>query len=275
MMRGKTVLVTGATDGIGMQTALELARMGASVIVHGRDQGRGERVVSIIQQASANPEVHFEKADFASLREVRSLADHIMAGYGRLDALINNAGVLMPHRQLTVDGIETTFAVNHLAHFVLTYFLLDMLRASAPSRIVTVSSITHLGARLALGDLQSETGNSGYWAYAHSKLCNVLFSMELAARLAGTGVTANSLHPGVIATKLLRAGFGSLPGQSLERGAETPVYLASAAEVAAVSGKYFVAKKIARHSPLADAPDARRQLWQVSQQLGGISWPAG
>lgn len=269
-MEGKTVLVTGATDGIGRQTALELARMGAAVIVHARDLARGEAVAADIREKSGNTCVRFEQADFASLSQVRRLAENVAAHYERIDVLINNAGVHLGRRQVSEDGFEMTLAVNHLAHFLLTHLLLDRLKASAPSRVITVSSSAHQGGQLDFDDMQSLKRYDGYSVYSRSKLYNVMFSIELAGRLSGASVTSNSLHPGVVDTKMLRSAFPMTSGVGLSEGAENSIFLASAAEVAAVTGKYFRAKRVSTHSALADDPALRQRLWRISEQMVGI-----
>jgi retinol dehydrogenase-14 len=269
-MSTKTILVTGATDGIGKQTALELARQGHHVLVHGRNAARGARIVAEIKNATHNAHVDWLHADFAVMAEVRRLAAEINARYERLDVLINNAGVLMPQRTLTPDGLETTFAINHLAHFLLTNLLLEKIKHSAPARIITVSSGMHRGARIEWDNLQGEKNYTGYDAYARSKLANVLFAFELAARLAGAQVTSNALHPGVIHTKLLHA--GSQPGaEDLARGARTSVYLATAPEVAGVTGKYFENSREAVPAPLAQDKRLRQEFWRVSARLVGLA----
>ena len=264
-MKDKIVLVTGATDGIGKQTALELAQLGARVLAHGRSAERCRAVVEEIKQRTGN-EADYLVADFASLQQVRAMAAEVKAKHDRLRVLVHNAGVLMRERRLTGDGLETTFAVNHLAPFLLTHLLLDLLKASAPARIVVVSSGTHQSAKVDFGNLQGEKRYDGYAAYALSKLGNVLFAYELAERLAGTGVTVNCLHPGVIATKLLRAGWGGR-GNGLAEGAETLVYLASSPEVENVTGKYFVRKRETPSSPASHDEKLRKEFWKVSERL--------
>lgn len=266
-MKGKITFITGSTDGIGKQTALELARMGATVLLHGRDPARGQAVLEAIRKATGNESLDLFIADLASLKQVRQLAAEVQGKYNRLHVLINNAGVVMPRRQLTEDGFETTFAVNHLSHFLLTRLLLGRLKASAPARIINVSSNLHNGGRIDFDNLQGERNFSGYGAYSLSKLANVLFTYELAERLKGAGVTVNALHPGVIATKMLREGFG---GGSLEVGAETPVYLAVSPKVQDITGKYFVRKRIEESAAVTYDQKLRQKLWEVSERLSGL-----
>ena len=268
-MNGKVVLVTGATDGIGRQTALELARMGATVLVHGRSARRAAATAAAIRADAGNDQVEPVVADFSSLEQVRGLAALVLERRPHLDVLINNAGVYMRRRRLTVDGFETTFQVNYLAGFLLTNLLLEAISAAAPSRIVTVSSAVHIGANLDLDALPP----GGWWssgrAYAVSKLAQVLFSVELAERLAGSGVTANALHPGVVATKLLRVGWFMPAGESVKRGARLSVHLASSSEVAGVTGKFFSNMRPVQPSPLAYDADLRRALWEESERMVG------
>ena len=268
-MKDKIVLITGSTDGIGKQTALELARLGATVLLHGRNAERGQKALAEVRKVTGSESLDYFAADLSSLKQVRALAAQVREKYDRLHVLVNNAGVYMQERRLTEDGLETTFAVNHLAHFLLTHLLLDLLKKSAPARIVNVSSGLHHSARVDLDDLQGEKRFSGFSAYCLSKLGNILFTYELAERLAGTGVTVNALHPGGIATKLLRAASGS-SGASLEEGAATPVYLASAPEVENVTGEYFVRKRAAPSSPLTHDVKLRREFWAISERLAGI-----
>jgi len=269
-VKGRTVLITGATDGIGKQTALELARLGARVLVHGRNLARGEAVLNEVRRKTGNDQLELFIADLASLRQVRELAEAIRKAHDRLHVLINNAGVFMNKRKLTEDGLETTFAVNYLAPFLLTHLLLETLKRSAPARIINISSVAHQRSHVAFDNLQGEKRFDGYGAYALSKLGNILFTYELAERLQGTGVTANALHPGVITTKLLRAGFGST-GEGLEAGAETPVYLASATAVEGITGKYFVRKQAVLSAPATQDRNLRKKFWEVSERLAGIA----
>lgn len=266
------MLVTGSTDGIGKETALELARRGATVILHGKDTGRCQRALDDAVKAARNPSLGCFAADLASLAEVRKLAQDITRQYERLDVLINNAGIFMTSRRLTADGYEMTFAVNHLAPFLLTHLLLDLLKKSAPSRIITIASVAHQRAKLDMDNLQGEKHFTGYGAYALSKLGNILFTYELAERLKGSGVAAFCLHPGAIGTKLLREGFGGLSGGTVKQGADTPVYLASASgEVDTMTGKYFFQRKVDRPTPLAEDAAVRRRFWDASARLCGLA----
>ena len=270
-MRGKTVLITGSTDGIGRQTALELARKGATVWVHGKDPDRCRSALEEVRRQAGNTGHRSFVADLAELAQVRQLTGEVLDAGGRLDVLILNAGVFRHRRELTPDGIETTLAVNHLAHFALTLGLIERLLHSAPSRVVVVSSMVQADT-IDFDDLQGEKNYSGFGAYARSKLCNVLFTRALAERLEGTKVAANCLHPGVINTKLLRASWSG--GAPAAEGAKTPVYLATSPEIADVSGKYFVDRRAASPSPVSDDREIRERLWRISEKLTGMTWPA-
>lgn len=269
-MKNKIVLITGSTDGIGKQTALDLLGMGATVIVHGRDVSRCEKTVKEIKKVTENHHIDFFVADFSAFRRVRGLAEEIKQKYDRLDVLINNAGVIENRRKLTEDGYEMTFVVNHLAYFLLTGLLLDLLKKSAPSRIVNVSSMTH-SSSIDVTDLQGEKYYSGYSAYSLSKLCNILFTYELARRLQGTGVTVNCLHPGVIDTKLLRTNFSGR--RPVSEGSKTSVYLATAPDLEKVTGKYFVDKKETRSASISYDSEMRNKLWEISEQMTGFVYP--
>ena len=277
-MDGRTVVVTGATSGIGRETALGLARMGASVAVVARDPVRGEQVRREVEAAGGRRAELFV-ADLAALAEVRRLAAELEARLPRIDVLLNNAGAMHAHRKLSADGLELTFAVNHLAPFLLTHLLRARLLASAPARVVTVASEAHRMAPLDLDDLQAERGYRAMVVYGRSKLANVLFAAELARRLDGTGVTSNSLHPGVVATGFGRNDPGlmrtlvSLAGPFLvspEKGARTSIFAASAPELAAVTGRYLKGSREAVPSAAArDAATAAR-LWERSARLAGL-----
>ena len=279
-MTGKTVLITGGTGGIGKAGAIGLASMGARVGITGRDRARAAVAAAEIVRVSGNPAVDVFVADLSSQAEVRRLADEVLAAYPRLDVLLNNVGGFWAHRHVTADGLEHTFALNHLAPFLLTSLLLDRLKASAPARVVTVSSGAQSMGRIDFDDLMGERKYSGQDAYNQSKLANVMFTYELARRLEGTGVTATALHPGMTSTAFgaedTARGWGPLIAvmrlfmQSPERGADNSVYLASSPDAAGVSGKYFAGRKVkASHKSSQDAAITAR-LWQVSADLVGL-----
>lgn len=276
-MIGKVCLVTGANAGIGKATALGLARLGATVVMLCRDEERGEAALAEIEQKCGPLNLQLMICDLSSQRSICEFAARFQQQYDRLDALVNNAGVLMPQRSITEDGLETTFAINHLGYFLLTNLLLDLLKKSAPSRIVSVSSAAHPYGHLDLSDLQSEQKYSAFRAYASSKLANVLFTRELARRLQGTGVTANCLHPGGVSTSLFRRlpkyleSLIRLVMISPERGARTSIFLASSPDAAGVTGKYFVRCKEAKPSSEAQDEDLARSLWEASEELCGLT----
>jgi len=278
-MDEKVCLITGATSGIGKATATGLANMGASVVMIGRDRGRGEAALAEVKEKSTGASLNLMLADLSSQEEIRRLADEVKESYPRVDVLINNAGVIRSERITTADGLETTFAVNHLAHFLLTNLLLDALKASAPSRIVNVASGEQRNGTIDFDDLQGEKGYKGAKAYSQSKLATVLFTYELARRLEGTGVTANCLHPGVVGTNL-GSGVSGVFGftvraltplmKSPEKGAETSVYLASSPEVEGLSGRYFAKKAEARSSDASYDERLARRLWEASADLTNL-----
>jgi NAD(P)-dependent dehydrogenase (short-subunit alcohol dehydrogenase family) len=256
-----------------------LANMGASVVMVGRDRGRGEAAMADIKENSGNASVDLMLADVSSQKEIRRLADEFGEAYPRLDVLINNAGVFRSERITTADGMEATFAVNHLAYFLLTNLLLDRLKASAPARIVNVASADHSNATIDFDDLQGEKRYRGAKAYGQSKLANVLFTYELARRLQGTGVTANCLHPGVVGTNLgsgVSGAFGFMVRalrplmKSPEKGAETSIYLASSPEVEGLSGGYFIKKAEARSSDVSYDKKLAERLWEASAELTNL-----
>lgn len=268
---GKVVLVTGSTDGIGKQTAYILARKGAGVLLHGRNPSKGERVQEEIRRTTGNTRLQFMLAELSSAQEIRRLADQIREGHDHLDVLINNAGTFERDLKVTGEGLETTFAVNYLSMFRLVHELLDLLKRSASGRIVNVASASHWNARtMDWNLLQGRAHYDGYRAYAQSKLAVVLFTYALARRLEGTGVTANCLHPGVIKTKLLRAGFGNHPGETPEKGARTSVYLALSPEVEGISGRYFEECKPVPSSPISRNLELQEELWRISEELTGL-----
>jgi retinol dehydrogenase-14 len=280
-MQGKVALVTGASDGIGRATAVALAGLGATVLMVARDEARGRAARDAARATSGNMDVHLLLADLSSLAAIRSLAQRVLATSDRLHVLVSCAGVSVPVRTLSVDGIELTFAVNHLAYFALTLQLIDRLRASAPARIVNVTSAVEAMGTIDFDDLMGERRYGALRAYAQSKLANVLFTYELARRLGGTGVTVNCLHPGLVRTKITSglSGFGSCLARlerpfarTPERGARTVVYLAASPEVAGISGRYFVNKRERRSSRRSYDIVLARRLWEVSERLSGTTW---
>ena len=279
-MTGKTVVITGGNSGIGLSTAVALAGAGARVLITARDRPRAEAAVDEIKSRSGSASAEHVLFDLSSLASVRSGAADILARCDRIDVLVNNAGVVLSERRETVDGLETTFVVNHLGHFLLTDLLLDRIKAGAPSRIVNVASTAHRSARRGLDfdDLQAERDYRGMQVYAKSKLANIYFTTELARRLAGTGVTVNCVHPGTVATGYGRDGdsrgllaFGLKVIKPFiltpDKGALTSVYLASSPEVADVSGEYFVRSRPGRLSRVARDQEAAVRLWEASEKL--------
>jgi NAD(P)-dependent dehydrogenase (short-subunit alcohol dehydrogenase family) len=265
-LEGRVCLVTGATSGIGFATAAGLARMGAKVLLHGRDERKGERALRAIAKDDPRAKVDLVLADFSSLAQVRRLAEDLLDRYPQLHVLVNNAGIHTWEAQESHDGFDLTFAVNHLAPFLLTRLLLERLRASAPARIVNVASRAHRWARPNGWNPAPDTWPP-YQAYAMSKLANILFTRELARRLEGSGVTVNALHPGVIATNLtlIQPLRWVLPGP--KRGARTSIYLASDPGLEAVSGHYFVGRRVRTPSNAAQDDAAARRLWEQSERL--------
>lgn len=263
-----TVLVTGATAGIGLQTATDLARQGVQVILHGRSEDKVDKARRAIEeQGGSTSGVVFELSSLASIR--RGVED-LARRFPRLDVLVNNAGVFMNERELSEDGFEMTFHVNHLAPFLLTNLLLQGPLKGPGARIVNVSSIAHSRGRMRFEDLQLSRGFQGYAAYAQSKLANILFTFELAERLAAEQVTANCLHPGVVSTKLLVEGFGMQGSDTVEEGAETSVFLATSEDVAGATGRYFARKREVNPAPQALDVALRKQLWEISEKLSGL-----
>ena len=275
-MQGKVCLITGATHGIGQATALELARMGATVVIVGRNATKTSQVVEEIRSATGNKNVDSLLADLSSQQDIRQLASQFTNKYSQLDVLLNNAGATFVDRQLTVDGIERTFALNHLNYFLLTNLLLDTINASAPARIINVSSAAHTASKVDFDNLQGERSYGVFAAYATSKLENILFTNELARRLEGTGITANSLHPGLVNTgKKNNTGLwattvavvSNLFGKTPEKGAETSIYLASSPDVQHITGKYFVNSKVKQTASQANDLAVAKKLWDVSAEM--------
>jgi NAD(P)-dependent dehydrogenase (short-subunit alcohol dehydrogenase family) len=280
-MTGKTCLITGANSGIGKETALGLARMGARVVLVCRNQQKGQDALGDIQRETGSSRLDLLIADMSSLGSVRALATQVHERYPRLDVLINNAGAAVRYRTLSADGIEMTVAGNYLGPALLTCLLLDLMKSSAPSRIVNVSSDAHRSARLDLNDLQYERRKyKSIAAYSQSKLLMNAFTFELARRLEGTGVTANCLHPGVVATNIVPSNaplaakviFAAMKPflLSSKRGAAVSLYLATSPDVAKMSGKYFVKSTPVDANPLSRDPKIQAAIWQWTEKMIGV-----
>ncbi len=281
-LQGRTCMVTGATSGIGRAAARDLARLGASLVLVARDPARAEATRDAIRRETGNDDVTFLLADLSVQAQIRQLAKEFLATERPLHVLLNNAGVLMRQRLETVDGLETTFAVNHLGYFLLTNLLLPRIRASAPARIVNVASDAHhwAGGALDLDDLQSQKRFSGMRVYGKSKLCNILFTRELARRLAGSGVTVNAMHPGFVASNFAKNN-GAVArlamtlarpfGRSPEKGAETAVYLCASPEVEGATGQYFQDCRAKWPKRFAQSEEDARRLWEASERLTGFA----
>lgn len=280
-MTGKTIVITGGTSGIGQVAAEALAAKGARIAIVARDPARGHATLALLRPNGPGVEHAIHYADLSRVTEMKRVAQEIAAAYPRIDVLINNAGAMFSQRHVTADGLELTFALNHVSYFVIAHLLRDRLAASAPARIINTASHAHKGAKLNFDDLQLQNGYSGFRAYGRSKLCNILFTRELARRLQGSGVTANCLHPGFVNT---RFGDNSGPGLgsrffgllkkaiaiSPEKGAETIVWLASADAPAAVSGAYFVKCREEKPSREAQDDESARRLWAETAKLTAL-----
>jgi len=279
-MTGKTVVITGATSGLGSVAALRLAQLGARLVLVARNMAKAEAMAQQLRDRHPGLEAGIQIADLSSLAEIRKLAAELPRAAPRIDVLINNAGAIFSRRETTLDGLERTFALNHMAYFLLTTLLLDRLKAGAPARIVNVASEAHRNAALDFGDLQTARNYSGWLAYRRSKLANILFTSELARRLKGTNVTANCLHPGFVATS-----FGDNNGApfrfalglakrfmaiSPRHGGETLVYAACAPEISGLSGVYFDRNRPRAAASAALDSEAAKRLWQASEQLGSL-----
>ena len=276
-MDGKVCLVSGATAGIGEATALQLAKLGATVVGVGRNPAKIENSHRMIKEKSGNQNVSFLLADLSSQKDIRNLAQQFKDQYSRLDVLVNNAGATFAERKQSVDGIEMTFALNHLGYFLLTNLLLDLLEKSAPARIINVSSSLHKMGKLDFQDIPFEKGYTRSKAYQRTKLANIAFTYELARRLSNQHVTVNAMNPGLVATNVGNAAGGftarikdvvdKIGGISPEEGARTIIYLASSPEVTGVSGKYFVKEKSIPSSKISYDLEFCRRLWEISQRL--------
>ncbi|HJN58305.1 MAG TPA: SDR family oxidoreductase [Nitrososphaerales archaeon] len=276
VLKGKVCMVTGATAGIGIVTAKALAQQGATVIVAGRNKEKSVSTVDQIRKETGNHDVEYILADLSVQKEVRKLADDFKSKFKRLDILVNNAGAIFDKRFETADGLEITFALNHLSYFLLTDLLLDTIKVSAPSRIINVSSDAHKGAKINFDDIQGKKKYGAMRAYGQSKLANILFTYELARKLEGSGVTSNALHPGFVASSFgsnMRGAFRlilrflQLFAMSSEKGAETSIYLATSPDVANINGKYFVKKKEVLTSVESYDKNVGEKLWKVSEKL--------
>ncbi|MFL5344299.1 MAG: SDR family oxidoreductase [Hyalangium sp.] len=276
-MDGKQCLITGGTNGIGLIAARELARQGAHVVIVGRNPEKTAHTVELLRQTTGNPNISSLLGDMSYMADVRRVAREYTASHSRLDVLLNNAGAFFGKRLVTKDGYEMTFALNHLGYYTLTRDLMDLLKRSAPARVVNVTSEGHRLGRIDFDDLMKEKRFFNQWAYTQSKLANIMFTLELARRLEGTGVTANCVHPGIVATSFgkehpsglmnfLIALFGPLMLTS-EQGADTLIWLSSSPEVEGVTGKYFIKRKERRPKRQARNPMACARLWEVSEQL--------
>lgn len=282
-MQNKNVLITGSTAGIGYETAKALAKKGANVYIHGRNTEKAQKAVDELIKDTGNKNIFYFTADLSKQKEVRKLADEIKARLDRLDVLVNNAGAVFQKREITEDGVELTFANNHLSYFLLTHLLLDLLKKSAPARIVNVSSHSHYSGKFDFDDMLMKKGYNAMKAYERSKLGNVLFTLELAERLKGTGVTVNALHPGVVKTEIANKHIGFIGqlgwklfvlyqgGISVEDGAKTSIYLASSPEVEGETGKYYDLCKHKWHSRYSQTEGLKEKVWELSAQLTGLS----
>jgi NAD(P)-dependent dehydrogenase (short-subunit alcohol dehydrogenase family) len=279
-MRGKICLITGGTSGIGKQTAIELARKGASIVLASRSQEKCEQTAQEIQAETGNSGIDYLVADLSSQADICRIASEFKDRYSRLDVLVNNAGAAFLRRQLSADGIEKTFALNHLGYFLLTNLLLEMMIKSSPARIVNVSSGSHFGKRLDFDDLELEKGYNPMEAYARSKLANIYFTYELDRRLAGTGVTATAINPSMVNTGIWRnigpvigrvvSWLVSRKAQTPEEGAQGVIHLASSPEVAGVSGKYFRKVVEMDSDPITYDQEIAGRLWEVSEKMTGL-----
>ncbi len=267
----KIILITGSTDGIGKMTAKMLAEKGNIIIIHGRNEQKCIDTINEIKSLTNNNQLDYVVGDLSEIKAVKNLADLIISKYEKLDVLINNAGIYSKEQLLTIDKIESTFAVNHIAVFVLTGMLMPLLKKSNEGRIVNVASLAHTQAKLDLDDYNLEREFNHRLAYSNSKLANILFTYYLADKLSEDKITVNCLHPGVIGTKLLKLGY-NMKGASLEDGAETSVYLAVSDEVKNITGKYFTKKAEVPTSKVSYNKTLQLKLWELSEKLTGMRY---
>lgn len=261
----KTILITGSTDGIGKQTAFDLANKGHEIIVHGRDLARGNKIVNDIISSTANSKIHYLNADLSDFSDIKSLAENVKTDFPKLDVLINNAGVFETDKTILANGFEKTFMINHIAVFVLSNLLMDLLKSTENSRIINLSSMAQASS-IDFKNLNGEKYYDSYNAYSVSKLANILFTYKLNSLLAGNYPTVNCLHPGVINTKLLYRGWG-MGGASLSQGAATSVYLADSEEPNIVSGKYFVNLIERKSVAISYDKKVQNRLWEISDNI--------
>lgn len=266
----KIVFITGSTDGIGKETAIELVKVGAYVIIHGRNEEKGKKTFDEIKDVTKSKKLDYLWADLTNFNQIREMAKVIHEKVDHIDILINNAGVYMESKKLTDDGFEYTFAINHLSHFLLTNLLLDLIKKGNNSRIVNISSQVQLN-KIDFDNLNAEKKYNSYNTYALSKTCNAMFTYDLADRLKDSGVTVNCLHPGVINTKLLNAGFGMI-GSGVNVGAENVIFVANSPELKKITGKYFKDKITQKSSRVTYDLDARKKLWEISEKLTNINY---
>jgi NAD(P)-dependent dehydrogenase (short-subunit alcohol dehydrogenase family) len=279
-VQGKVCVITGATSGIGLAAAEALARLGGRIVLVGRNPERGGRALDRLRRRAPSAQASIHYADLERMGEVRRLGAELRAAHGRVDVLVNNAGAQFERRGLTEDGLERTFALNHMAYFLLTHELRERLAAAAPARVINVASEAHEGARLDFSDLNLEHGYSGWLAYSRSKLANILFTRELADRLRPAGVTANAVHPGFVASRFgynnpglfrIRLFLAKRLAISPKEGAKTIVCLATAPELASATGGYYVRSTMADPSQAAQDAAAARRLWELSNEIAGIA----
>ena len=274
---GKVIIITGATDGMGLETARELAKHNPRLVLVGRNTEKGLRIVDELKKESGNKGIEFFAADLSSQEDIRDFVERFKAKYDRLDILINNAGAYFPKKMISADSFEMTFALNHLGYFLLTYLLLDYLVESSPSRIINVSSMAHTGAKFDIDNLNSKDRYSPRNAYATSKLENLYFTYELAERLKGTGVTVSAVHPGLVNSQFGKQGSGPFlaifrimqkySGKTPANGAKTSIYLALSDEVEGISGGYFADEKRSESSEVSHDKALAKKLWDISEKL--------
>ena len=269
-MKDKLILITGSTSGIGNATAIELIKLGAKVIIHGRNEEKTEKTIESIKKETKSPNVLGISADLGSLEQIKKLAKNLYEQFDHLDVLINNAGVLRPQKNLTIDGLEETFTVNYVAPFLLTNLLIDLIKKSESGRIINVASQVQSN-HLDFNNLQYEIGYTGVKAYASSKTCLIMFTYLLAEKLKHTNITVNCLHPGIINTKLLKTGMGSF-GAPLSIGAENLIYVITDQKLEKVSGKYFNNKKPELSKEITYNKEIQKELWQKTEKIIGRSF---